>query len=228
MNKLIRSVQDQLSLDNIKYYQNFTYQNSVYANMEFPEVGGIDIFSITSNPAKNSSQQTRKEIEYLSDITSNRSSADIELVYLVDTDPLLLFYPLIEKLNIVFNKDLFTRIYNLCLISIVDHLKFFYNRARPFQIAEKLDIPLQRIITKTHHTASYPSGHTMYAALAAEILKDEYPDHGSKFEEQTARCAFARELQGVHYPSDNNASIKIVKTIFPNLKQYYTGEPNEL
>jgi hypothetical protein len=64
----------------------------------------------------------------------------------------------------------------------------------------------------------------MYAALIGEFLIDQYPEHKSKIDAITERTGLARVLQGIHYPSDNKASIQIVKTIFPNLKQYFTKE----
>jgi len=224
MSRIISEIQNSLSLDSLKYFPDFTYQESPYSNMDFPEIGDIDLFSIVEQPNKNSSQETLSEIKYISNLAANRSKEDINLIYLVDEDPLLLFDPLIKALNLKFNERLFRTTYYTCLIAIVDHLKYFYNRARPFQIATLLDIKIDRIITKTHHTPSYPSGHTMYAALIAEFLTSDYPEHKSKFEALTDKTGLARVLQGVHYPSDNAASIKIVKTIFPNLKKYFSGE----
>jgi hypothetical protein len=224
MSRIISEIQNNFSLDSLKYFPDFEYNESPYANMDFPEIGKIDLFSIVGQPNKNSSQETLSELKYISRLTTNRSKEDIDLIYLVDEDPMLLFYPLIKKLNLKFDEQLFKTTYYTCLIAIVDHLKYFYNRARPFQIAELLDIKIDRIITKTHHSPSYPSGHTMYAALIAEFLISEHPEHKSKFDTLAGKTGLARVIQGVHYPSDNRAAIQIVKTIFPNLKQYFTKE----
>ena len=219
---IIKDIQTSLSLDNLRYFPDFKYENSPYASMDFPEIGDIDLFNIAEEPNKNSSQQTLSELKYISRLTTNRSKKDIDLVYLVDEDPILLFYPLIKELGIEFNERLFRNTYYNCIIAIVDHLKYFYNRARPFQVAELLNIKIDEIITKTHHTPSYPSGHTMYAALIAEFLKYEYPQHSTKFDALVKQTGLARVLQGVHYPSDNTASIQIVTTIFPNIKKYFS------
>ena len=224
MSRIISQIQNNLILDSLKYFPDFTYDQSPYANMDFPEIGNIDLLSIVEQPNKNSSPETLSELKYISRLTTNRSKEDIDLIYLVDEDPILLFYPLIKDLNLKFDEQLFRTTYHTCLIAIVDHLKYFYNRARPFQIAELLNINIDRIITKTHHTPSYPSGHTIYAALIAEFLIDQHPEHKSKIESITERAGLGRVLQGIHYPSDNKASIQIAKTIFPNLKQYFTKE----
>lgn len=220
--KLIKDIQNNLSLDSIKYFTSFKYEEAPYANMDFPEIGNIDLFNIVDKPKANSSKQTLNELQYISKLSNNRSQKDINLIYIVDKNPINLYDPIIKKHKLEFDYQLFYKIYNTCLLSIIGHLKFYYNRARPFQIAEALDIKINRIVTKTHHTPSYPSGHTMYAALIAELLIDRYPDHKSKIESITKQVGLGRVLQGVHYPSDNIASIQIVKSLFPNLKKYFT------
>lgn len=223
---LIENIQKALAekldkIDNVKYSPDFDYISSHYASMSFPEVGSIDLFKIIEPPPKNSSQTTQDELRYLETITNNRSKQDIDLVYLVDDDPLHLFKDLIKQHDMLFPEKFFTAMYYTCVSAIIDHLKFFYNRARPFQIAEHYNIDINRIVTKTHKTPSYPSGHTMYAALAASILIDDYPEHKTKLESLVDKCGTARVLQGVHYPSDNEASKKIIKTIYPNIKSYF-------
>lgn len=228
MTRLISKIDSQLNLDNIVYSPGFNYKDSHYASMEFPEVGKIDLFDIVSEPPKNSSQITRNELMYLQRITASRTRPQMDLIYSVDDDPLHLFEEVIKKHKLTFPKQFFTAVYFTCVIAIVDHLKHFYNRPRPYQLAEHYELRVNRIITKTHKTPAYPSGHTMYAALVSEILSDKYPEHKAEFEKQVDLCGKARELQGVHYPSDNVASIKIIKTIYPELKKYYTGVGHEL
>ena len=226
--RLINKIDVQINLDNIKYISDFEYKDSPYASMEFPEVGGIDIFNIVDSPPKNSSQTTRSELLYLQQITANRSKAQLDLIYTVDDDPIYIFEEMISKHNLVFPQKFFIAMYYTCGIAIVDHLKFFYNRPRPYQLSEHYSITINRIVTKTHKTPAYPSGHTMYAALVAEILSDKYPEHRKELDNLVNLCGKARELQGVHYPSDNEAAKKIIKTIYPELKKYYIGVGHEL
>lgn len=228
MTRLIAKIDTQINLDNLKYSPDFDYKKSHYASMDFPEVGDIDLFNIVSDPPKNSSLETKNELLYLKKVTSNRNSSDIDLVHEVDADPMFLFNDIIEKQKLDFPKMFFTAVYNTCVIAIVDHLKYYYNRPRPYQLAEHYNIPISRIITKTHKTPAYPSGHTMYAALIAEILADKYPQHQSEFNKLVDLCGKGRELQGVHYPSDNEVSKKIIATIYPELKKYYIGVGHEL
>tara|TARA_S200002703_G_scaffold20667_5_gene17097 strand:- start:69813 stop:70499 length:687 start_codon:yes stop_codon:yes gene_type:complete len=228
MTRLIAKIDSQINLDNIKYSPNFNYKESPYASMEFPEVGNIDIYNIVDKPPKNSSQTTRSELKYLQNITTNRTRTEIDLVYMVDDDPILLFEEVISKYNLDFPKPFFIAIYYTCAIAIIDHLKFYYNRPRPYQLSEYYGVSINRIVTKTHKTPAYPSGHTMYAALIAEILSDKYPKHRIEFDKLVDLCGKGRELQGVHYPSDNEAAKKIIKAIYPELKKYYIGVGHEL
>jgi len=214
---LISQIQNNLALDKIKFLSNFEYKSSPYASVKFPEIGNIDLFNIIDEPPKNSSISTKKELDHIHKLTTSRSKEDKDLVHLVDTNPMLLFDPLIQQYGMKFDLQLFNKAFITVIVSIIDHLKYFYNRARPIQIAQKVDIPIDVIVTATHHTPSYPSGHTMYAAFIGELLKKDYPEHTNKIDQLVRKTGYARVLQGVHYPSDNIAAIKIVNKIFPNI-----------
>ena len=208
-------------IDSLKYRTDLEYHQTPYANMTFPELGGIDPLSIAPMPAKNSSPETRKELEYVAKRANNRTVEEIKLVYLVDDEPLDLFTEAVEKNNLEFPYHKFQTIYNNVVTALVDHAKFFYNRARPFQIAPHYKITIDRLITSTHHTPSYPSGHTLYGALAGAIMTEKYPEKKGLWDELVQKVALARVLQGVHYQSDNDASIQIMNKIYPKLSEYY-------
>ena len=223
MTRLIKQVDTLINLDKLRYAPDFNYIESHYASMEFPEIGGIDLFSIVPVPTKNSSQETISELRYLSNITKNLSQSQKELAYKIDDNAGFMIEDFIKENNIKFPYKFFTSVFYTCLISIVDHLKFYYNRPRPFQLALYSNLEINRIVTKSHKTPAYPSGHTMYAALMAEIIIDKYPEHKKAVSQLVDLCGKARELQGVHYPSDNTAAKKIIQTIYPELKKYYIG-----
>ena len=223
---LINDIQKALAekldnIDSLKYKQNYDYLKTPSANIIFPELGDINPFDIVKRPSKNSSPETKKELDHIANLANNRTIEEVKLVYNVDENPMFLYEPIIEKLKLDFPYHKFNTIYENIVSPLIDHLKNYYNRARPFQLAELYNIKIDRIITKTHHTPSYPSGHTMYAALISEILSSIYPEKKTTFEDLIQKTALARVLQGVHYPSDNEASIKIIKTIYPKLSEYY-------
>ena len=224
--KLIAKVRSNLNnsifdIDNIKYLSNFNYLKSGYSNQTFPEFKDINIFQILSKPEKNSSSKTKSEIEEVSRLSNNRTLEEIKLVYSVDDDPFDLFKLAIKQHNLNFNYSKFKQMYYETTAPLIDHLKFYYNRARPFQLASKLDIPINILTTSTHQTPSYPSGHTSYAALIGAILSESYPEKSSIFKDLVQKCGQGRVLQGVHYPSDNLAALRLIKTIYPYLKKHY-------
>ena len=221
MSNIIKHTSDIFELDSLQYAQGFNYEKSVYQRVEFAELEGINLFDIVRSPLKNSSDETKREINDIAKITQNRTPEEIQLVHKTDIDPLLLYHPVIDRLNMVLDLKAFNTMYYRSLSEIIDHLKFYYNRPRPYQLADMLSVSINRIITKTHRTPSYPSGHTMYAALASEMLSDKYPQHKAELDKLSRMTGHARVLQGVHYPSDNIASVKIVKKIFPNIKKYF-------
>ena len=107
--------------------------------------------------------------------------------------------------------------------------KSYWNRARPKQLADIYGIDIDVIVTDTHHTAAYPSGHTVYSSLVANILKDLYPKIPIKeLDNIVLETAKARVLQGVHYPTDNKASLIFSKYVFNQLnnklRKYYNDQ----
>jgi acid phosphatase (class A) len=111
---------------------------------------------------------------------------------------------------------------------VIKNIKYKFNRPRPYQLASIYNIEINAIMTKTHRTPSYPSGHTAYAALGAYILSAKYPKYSSDFFSKVSLAGMARMLQGVHYPSDNEAAMIISGAIwediryslFPELKNF--------
>jgi acid phosphatase (class A) len=226
--KLISQINTNINLDKVKYIQRFEYKESPYASTEFPEIGNINLFNIVPLPPKNSSDTTKKELLYLSNLTKNLTVSQQDLVHKMDKNAGFLIEEFVDDKGLDFSASTFISMYHHSLVPIVQHLKFYYNRPRPYQLAELYNIDINRIVTSTHKTPAYPSGHTMYASLLSEILSDKYPEHKKQLNKLVDSCAKARELQGVHYPSDNEASKKIVRTIYPELKKYYIGVGYEL
>ena len=109
---------------------------------------------------------------------------------------------------------------------LIHNTKNYWNRPRPKQLADMYNIDIDVVLTDTHHTASYPSGHTVYSNLVAMILKDLFPEiDQKKLTNIVSQTAKARVLQGVHFPTDNKASLIFSNTLFnylqPKLRKYY-------
>ena len=96
---------------------------------------------------------------------------------------------------------------------IIRHYKNHFNRARPYQVADKLKMDLDRFNTETSKSPSYPSGHTVQPFVVAEIYSRLYPQHRAGLMKGAKICGFGRVLAGLHYPSDYEAGVKLAKEL---------------
>jgi acid phosphatase (class A) len=96
---------------------------------------------------------------------------------------------------------------------VAAYFKLTYQRARPAQVWTSVT-PL--IPTPAH--PSYPGGHGLQAHLIAECVKAAVPAMAIACDTLAARIANNRILAGVHYPSDNAASVRICPNVFTILK----------
>ena len=187
----------------------------------------IDWESILPEPPKNSSEETKKELRYLADITANLTIDQKNLVYLVDEEPLDLYNDILRRHRLKMPKKEFDKVWKIAT-PIIMNLKHKFNRPRPEQLAKYYGLDIKVLETKTHQTPAYPSGHTAYTAMGAYLLADMYPEHSGEFFSKVGDAGYARCLQGVHYPSDNEASMVITGAIwqdiryklFPNLEPF--------
>ncbi len=208
------------SIDSVVYKENLK-------NRKVSSIITIDWGGVKQEPPKNTAEETRKELEYLQSLTSNLSYEEKNLVHLVDKEPLDLYKPIFDSMGQPIPKKEFKKLYNIA-DPIITNLKNKFNRPRPKQLGDLLDYRINVIETKTHHTPAYPSGHTIYAALGAYLFSDMHPHRSSEFFKMIEVAGFARCLQGVHYPSDNEASMVISGAIwqdvryklFPNLQTH--------
>lgn len=192
--------------------------DTVYIERPVPDIVSFNWKNILAAPPSNASKQTLAELEAVSKATLNRSKKDIELVHTVDQDPDSYFIDLAKEYRVEYPADSIKEFYGV-VKPILLNIKGVWNRPRPAQLAKYYNIPLEVIVTDTHHTASYPSGHTVYSSLVAMILKHHYPAIDQrKLDILVGNTAKARVLQGVHFPSDNRASLQLTKVLFNKLK----------
>lgn len=193
--------------------------DTVYLEEPASNLIDFDWKKILKSPPLNSSRETLKELNFVSKGTLNRTYKDIELIHNVDKDIDTPYILLLKKYNLEYPQNYINLFYDI-VHPVLLNTKSYWNRARPNQLAKYLNVPLNVIATDTHHTASYPSGHVVYSNLAANIIKDLYPQIQIReldfIVNETAR---ARVLQGVHYPSDNKASLVFSNYIFNKLRK---------
>jgi hypothetical protein len=212
-NKLLSefsSVIPSINIDNIKYTAKTVEDQKVSKLIDF------DYKSILDNPPINSSGSTLKELIYISKITNNRDNKDIEFLNKIDKNPASLVIDFCKNKKITFPQKDFDNLYDI-IKPLILNVKYYFNRARPYQLAKLYGLTIDVIETDTHQTPSYPSGHTVYARLAGNLVTISHPEFKYELDQIVNRSAYARVLQGVHYPSDNSASIIFTDFIFHKL-----------
>lgn len=177
----------------------------------------IDWEGVLPEPPSNTSGETKKELEYLQVLTNNLNSQAKNLIHLVDKEPLDLYKPIFEKIGQEMPVKDFKKAYNI-VDSILMNLKHKFNRPRPKQLGDLMNYRVHVTETDTHQTPAYPSGHTAYAAIASYLFADMYPYKSSEFFQLVGVAGHARCLQGVHYPSDNEASMVITGAIWQDIR----------
>lgn len=193
--------------------------DTIYLEKPVPDIlKNIDWKNILEIPPSNLNKTTLKEIQLLSRLTINRNAQEEKLVYNIDKDIDTPFELLCKSYDIIYPKSNIKEFYHL-IKPILHNVKGYYNRPRPNQLAPYFGYKIDVIITDTHHTASYPSGHTVYAKLVSLILKNKYDQiDQAKLDNIVNIVTKARILQGVHYPSDCAASLVFSTTLFNKLK----------
>lgn len=214
-------------LSQLKYGKNtqdldsLTYQDHI-TEYPVPDIVNFEWKKVLPHPASNSSKQTYNELLEVYNKSSRRSKNDLEMVRKIDQNPNFFLYDLLDRLNISFAYETFEEMYSI-LKPILKNTKNIFNRARPYQLAKFYDLEINVDITDTHHTPSYPSGHTLYTKLAANIVMDQYPNLKNELNKIVNMTAEARIIQGVHYRSDSHASIVLTDYLYKNIKKQLYG-----
>jgi len=163
----------------------------------------------------NSSDETKKELEYLASVTKNINDNQKRFCELMEDHHYDLFVIVAKKLGIdVAKEEILKWVGNVD--PIIFYLKDKFNRPRPYQLAKEMGIDLFPVIRTDANSASYPSGHTMdFLVILYHFgkLKPESIETLNKFYQKIKNV---RQLSGVHYPSDRKVSEYIFKQLAKN------------
>lgn len=198
--------------------------DTVFVEKPVSNIVNFDYKQILSPPPHNTSKQVVNELYIIQKITKNRSQKDTDLILYIDQELDGPFIDLLKKYQLNYPQAYINLFYDI-VRPILFNTKAYWNRPRPAQLGRLLNINIDPIITDTIHSASYPSGHTVYSSLVAHILKEYYPQIDTKkLDLLVLQTAEARVSQGVHYPSDNKASLVFSNYVFqqlhPKLRKY--------
>jgi acid phosphatase (class A) len=196
----------------------------------------VDDFQIPDAPA-NSSEQTRAEINYLLALQKYRTKEDMRsCLYMANVYYNLRVKPgdstygryrrnlfhIGRSIGSWFNPEILPAtadfISNVWRDAsyFVWSLKFKYARIRPYVI----DTSLKNL--EETDWAAYPSGHAANSYINAFIYQELAPEFTDFFIKDAYDMAHSREILGVHYPSDSEASRifarQFVNKLFQNEK----------
>jgi len=206
---------DHEAVDKLKFPYDQSFANKVLGEKPHYLINvSADAFTLPPPPA-NSSAQTRAELDYLLTLQHDRTPEDIRSsLYMSnvfqtsgDIGRLIGYWTGPEKLPLT--DSLFSNVAqdgNYFLWS----LKFKYERVRPYMLEPKIhDL-------EESFAASYPGGHVTYAYIYAYIYEELAPEFTDFFISNAYAMGHAREVIGVHYPSDNEAA-RVFARQFVNL-----------
>ena len=162
-------------------------------------------------------EQTEEELKFLMDISKYRNLYN-DYIVKADIDLAQPFLECIEKHNLTLTKKMYDGMKTLLKESsiFILKLKYYYNRPRPYQVAERLGYDFLAMDSKTAHTPSYPSGHTIQAMMLADYFGQYFSEYKSYFYEIADKISMSRIFGGYHFPSD----IKYGKMIFSDYMKY--------
>lgn len=199
-----------------KKIKELTYANAM-VEIPMSNLVDFDYKLILKPPPDNTSTIVQKELALISEATLSRDRKDYDLIYRMDQDMDSFFEDFLKSKGLSYPQQHINTVYSI-VEPILMNVKNYWNRPRPSQLATFYDIKIARIITDTIHTPSYPSGHTVYSQLVANILSDIYPSLSNELNDIAKLTGMARVKQGVHYPSDNQASIIFSNYVFMKLQ----------
>ncbi len=170
----------------------------------------------------NNSEETKDELELISNIIKSERSKD-------NIDRILFENSGVRVFEIFLNEGLIPaeNYKTLELLNLVDtdfsyfvlSFKKHFSRPRPSQLAplvigEELDLAI-----RNPGHAAYPSGHSGQTYIVALILAELDPDNADVYKQFSVDVAHRREIAGVHYPSDSEAGRQLARDVFAVFKK---------
>ncbi len=205
-------------LDKLTHMKKYSKENLKNLMVPFPAFEHINLEDWEGYyPPKNSSETTKKEIQYLISLSPMTDVWEDEIV-MHDTKVMKAFRNYADEYGLEID---FERIKNMKNQSepIILALKRHYNRPRPKAVAKELGLPMDTFPLKTNKTPSYPSGHATQGKLVSLLVADEAPlEHRRNILKIGERIGEGRQIAGTHYPTDTEFGFKLGEHLY-NLTQ---------
>jgi acid phosphatase (class A) len=223
------SVRSRAWMDTVRY-PSTEYGNSIVYLLVTPhylsQASISEISNLVRFPA-NSSDQVRKELDYLLDLQNKRTPEQVKRVEFlgnieywpsidqVTTHPgykqnlMDLFFEASEVYGRPIPPENFPKVSTLLKGVMNDMrimeftIKYAQLRPRPYHLETALK-PLARM-----SSPSYVSGHTLWAFLQAFVWSELAPEKHREFVQLAEEIRRSREIMGIHFPSDNEAARQV-------------------
>jgi acid phosphatase (class A) len=187
----------------------------------------------------NSSDQVRKELEYLTDLQEKRTPDQVARVTflgnigywpsinLIPTHQSYeqnlkdLFFEARELMGENINAKNFPKVSKLLQGVMQDMrvmeftIKYKLYRPRPYHLEPTLQ-PLMKI-----NSPAFASGHTLWAFIQAFTWSEIVPEKQKEFIALAEEIRRSREIMGIHFPSDNEASRQVA---YKMIQHYFKNE----
>ena len=161
---------------------------------------------------------TARELEELKRLIPKRD-LKLEFIQQADEDLVQCFVDELRKINLKNNglslgdleKQMNQIVYEASIP--IMKLKYFFNRPRPNQVADRTGNDFSALDSKTANTPSYPSGHTIQSFLIAHYLSELLPQYKFEFFAIADEISYSRIVAGYHFRSDTEYGKKIFNSI---------------
>jgi hypothetical protein len=97
--------------------------------------------------------------------------------------------------------------------NLIYKLKFYYQRPRPFQLAQYYKLKLFPFKSFSSNSPSYPSENTIKAIVMLNVISNKYPNEYQYCKELIEDVAYSRIYLGLNFPSDNEGAKEIGEAI---------------
>ena len=202
-----------LELDGMKYTNTIKEKHKKRMKREMVY---INTPIIPHNPPPiNSSRETLKELHWLRDFNNGLVN---EVLVKEGDDVKGAFREYLESQNLEYPKK-----YVKELVKdsgkIIYELKYKYNRPRPAQVAEFLQLEdFDTTTLDSMHTPSYPSGHSVQGIFVGRALGKMFKEHKDELFKIGKMISKSRLMARAHFPSDSKFGEQVGEILFQNLK----------
>lgn len=206
-----------------------TYGNPTKENKEFIEKNSLvdDLFlkfkenTFPFNDSELVKDELNDIVDYMDSISDEENKAFLTRYKAYDRSLIQVITTTFKQRGIDVEdlcKDVIEDIKNL-----IFKLKYFYQRPRPYQLAQYYKLKLFPYKSYSAETPSYPSGHTLEAYVILNVIANKHPNQYQFCKEMIDDVAYSRLYLGLHFPSDNDFAKEVAKEILkhPKFTQKY-------